>query len=390
MTYMAKRVQRYGTTIFSEMTALSIKHQSINLGQGFPNFAAPDFVKNAVKEALDKDINQYPPAIGRPRLRNAIAAKVKKHHGLDVDPNTQIVAMHGATECIFATIQSLVDPGDEVILFEPYYDSYVPSIEFAGGIPRYYTLRAPDWSIDPDALEALFNDKTKVIMINSPHNPSGKVFTRDELQMIADLCHKYDVIAVSDEVYEHITFDGVEHISIATLDGMGDRSVMIASVGKTFSVTGWKVGWVVSSPELCTAIFRTHQWVTFAGAAPLEEATAASLEWADEVGYYDDLSTMYQNKRDILIEGLSAAGFPVITPKGTYFTMVDISGLGFANDIEFCRYLTTEVGVTAIPPSAFYVDPADGANIARFAFCKTDEALLAASEVLKKAYSVTT
>ncbi|MGB1250924.1 MAG: methionine aminotransferase [Candidatus Promineifilaceae bacterium] len=387
MTYMARRVQHYGTTIFSEMTALSIKHKSINLGQGFPNFAAPDFVKNAVKEALDKDINQYPPAIGRPRLRNAIAAKVAKHHGLIVDPATQIVAMHGATECIFSSIQSLVDPGDEVILFEPYYDSYVPSVEFAGGVPRYYTLRAPDWSIDPDALEALFSDKTKVIIINSPHNPSGKVFTREELQMIADLCHKYDVIAVSDEVYEHIIFDGVEHISIATLDGMAERTVMIASVGKTFSVTGWKVGWVVSSPELCTAIFRTHQWVTFAGAAPLEEATAASLEWADEVGYYDELGTLYQKKRDILIEGLSAAGFPVITPKGTYFTMVDISGLGFANDIEFCRYLTKEVGVTAIPPSAFYVNPADGANIARFAFCKTDEALLAASDVLKKAYS---
>ncbi len=375
MSYMARRVRHYGTTIFTEMTNLANEYNAVNLGQGFPNFAAPDFVKTAAQAAISADINQYPPAIGRPRLRNALAAKYARHYGMEIDPDTQIVAMHGATECLFATIQSLVDPGDEVIIFEPYFDTYVPCVEFAGGTPVYYTLEAPHWEINPDKLAALFSDKTKLILINTPHNPTGKLFSRAELQMIANLCQQHDVVAISDEVYEHIVFDEAKHIPIATLPNMAERTVTISSIGKTFSVTGWKVGWAVASADICTAIFRSHQWITFAGAAPLEEASAASLEWADETGYYDELRTMYQKKRDTLLAALNAAKLPVITPKGTYFAMVDIRQLGFTDDRAFCTYLTKEVGVTPIPPSFFYTTPNAGTDLARFAFCKTDEAL---------------
>lgn len=384
MTYMAQRIQGFGATIFSEMTNLANEYGAINLGQGFPDFAAPDFVKAAAQQAIGAEINQYPPAIGRKSLRNTISAKMKRHYGLQLDPDTQISATHGATEAIFATILSLIDPGDEVLIFEPYYDSYLPSIEYAGGIPRFYTLRPPDWHIDPARLAGLFNDKTKLIIINTPHNPTGKVYTRAELQLIADLCQKYDVIAVCDEVYEHIIFDGVEHIPLATLDGMAERTVTISSAGKTFSVTGWKVGWVTGSAELAQAVLKTRQWTTFAGAAPLEEATAIALNLADENGYYDWLRTMYQAKRDLLVEALEAVGLPVIMPQGTYFAMVDIAELDFANDREFCYYLTKEVGVTAIPPSVFYTTPNEGTTLARFAFCKRDASLHAAKEKLKQ------
>ncbi len=384
MSYMAQRVQHYGTTIFTEMTNLANEYGAVNLGQGFPNFAAPEFVKEAARAAISADINQYPPAIGRSRLRHALAAKYARHYNMELDPASQIVAMHGATECLFATIQSLVDPGDEVIIFEPYFDTYVPCVEFAGGTPVYYTLEAPKWEIEPDKLAALFSDKTKLILINTPHNPTGKLFSRAELQMIADLCQQYDVIAISDEVYEHIVFDEAQHIPIATLPGMADRTVTISSIGKSFSVTGWKVGWAIGSAEICTAIFRSHQWITFAGAAPLEEASAAALEWADETGYYAQLQAMYQRKRDTLLSALNEANLPVITPAGTYFAMVDISELGFANDRDFCTYLTKEIGVTPIPPSFFYTTPNAGTDLARFAFCKTDEALAEAADRLQK------
>ena len=383
MTYMAKRVQHFGATIFSEMTNLAREHGAINLGQGFPDFAAPDFVKDAAKAAISADINQYPPAIGLPRLRNALATKMSKLYGMDVDPATQIVTMTGATESLFASIQSLVNPGDECIVFEPYYDSYIPGIEFAGGIPKYYTLKPPEWTIDPDRLEALFSDKTRLVMINTPHNPTGKVFTPDELKIIADLCQKYDALVISDEVYEHLVYDGAQHVPMATIDGMADRTVTISSIGKSFSVTGWKIGWAIASPTICDAILRSHQWITFAGTAPLQEASAVALEHANESNYYTDIAALYQAKRDMLIGALEAANFPCITPKGTYFAMVDISDLNHANDREFCYYLTKEVGVTAIPPSVFYNTPGEGTTLTRFAFCKTDEAMLAAGERLR-------
>lgn len=382
MTYMAQRVSGFGMTIFAEMTALANKHQAVNLGQGFPDFAAPPFLKQAAIKAIQGDINQYAPGNGRPALREIIAKKMRKQYGLMVDPATEITVTNGATEAIFATILGLIDPGDEVILFEPFYDSYLPAVQIAGGIPRFYTLRPPDWSLETEALSALFSDHTKLILINTPHNPTGKVYTKNELQLIADLCRKHDVIAMTDEVYEHIIFDGVEHIPLATLPGMAERTVIISSAGKTFSVTGWKVGWAIAPPELSQAIFRAHQFMTFCGAAPLQEGVAVALE--TPMDYYTELAAMYQGHRDFLAEALYQAGLTPIIPDGTYFMMVDISHLGFADDRAFCRYLTSEVGVAAIPPSAFYHNPADGANLVRFAFCKTRETLAEAAERLIK------
>lgn len=387
MTRISDRVNSFNTSIFAEMTALANQHQAINLGQGFPDFAAPEFIKSAAVEAIRVEINQYAPGRGSLPLRAALARKYERQYRLMFDPNSEIGITVGATEAIFASIMGLVNPGDEVILFEPFYDSYVPAVQFAGGIPRFYTLRPPDWSLDPDALGALFTDRTRLILVNSPHNPTGKVFTREELTVIAELCQQHDVIALTDEVYEHIIFDGLPHIPMATLPGMRDRTLTISSIGKTFSVTGWKVGWVAGPADLVQGMFRVRQFVSFCGAAPLQHAAASALEVSDS--YYDDLRTMYQAKRDMLVEGLQRVGLQPLTPGGTYFVMVDIRNLDFPDDVAFCKYLTTEVGVAAIPPSAFYYHPVDGAGLARFAFCKTDAVLEAAVERLRVGFRQT-
>lgn len=382
MSVLAKRVQGFGTTIFTEMTALAVAHQAVNLGQGFPDFAAPDFVKEAAQAAIAAEVNQYAPSYGRPALKQAIAAKMKRHYGLEVDPERELLVTHGATEALCAAVLGLVDPGDEVIIFEPFYDSYVPNVILAGGTPRFYTLRQPDWAIEREALAALFNEKTKLIILNTPHNPTGKVYSKAELGLIAELCREYDVIALTDEVYEHIIFDGRSHHLLTQFPGMAERTLTVSSLGKTFSVTGWKIGWVIGPPELLLAAFRTHQFMTFCGAAPLQEAAATAV--ATDETYYRGLIADYQQKRDFLMQVLNEAGLPTITPAGTYFVMVDISDLGFADDVSFCRHLTTEVGVAAIPPSAFFHDPADGAKLARFAFCKSQPVLEEAARRLQK------
>lgn len=382
MSYMAQRVAGFGTTIFYEMTTLANEHQAINLGQGFPDFAAPDFMKEAAVAAIQSDINQYAPANGRPALREAVAQKVADFYGVQVDPNTEVTILHGATEGIFATIMGVVNPGDEVIVFEPFYDSYVPAIKMAGGIPRFYTLRPPDWQIDEAELAALFNNKTKLIIVNTPHNPTGKVFNETELKLTANLCQKHDVIAMTDEVYEHIIFDGHQHLTLYNFPGMAQRTVMVSSLGKTFSVTGWKVGWTVAQPELSRAIFRAHQFMTFCGAAPLQEAAVTAV--SQPKAFYTELTQFYTHKRNFLVDALKSAGLSPINTSGTYFVMVDISKLGFADDVAFCRYLTTEVGVAAIPPSAFYSTPADGAGLARFAFCKEEKTLAEAAKRLQR------
>jgi len=384
MNAMARRVQGFGTTIFTEMTRLANEHEAINLGQGFPDFEAPWFIKEAARKAVKADINQYAPGRGQPRLREAIAATMGRRYGLAVDAEREVVVTHGATEALFATIMSQVNPGDEVILFEPYYDAYVPDVQMAGGVARYYPLQPPAWRIDREKLASLFNEKSRLIVVNSPHNPTGKVYDEEELALIAELCQEHDVVAVTDEVYEFITFDGTRHRPLVSLPGMAERTITISSAGKTFSVTGWKVGWAVAAPALAEAIFRAHQFITFSGAAPLQEATAVALETAEEHGYYEELQETYQRKRDYLASALEAAGLPPITPQGTYFIMVDIGGLGFADDVAFCRHLTTEVGVAAIPPSAFYTTPGGGETVARFAFCKTDAALEEAAERLQR------
>ena len=386
MKGMAQRVQGFGTTIFTEMTNLANEHRAINLGQGFPDFAAPPFIKEAAQAAVKADVNQYAPGRGRLRLREAIAATMARRYGMAVDAEKEVVVTHGATEALCATILSLVEPGDEVILFEPYYDAYVPDVQMAGGVARYYPLRPPEWRIEREKLASLFNEKTKLIVVNSPHNPTGKVYDDAELEMIAVLCREHDVVAVTDEVYEFITFDGVVHRPLASLPGMAERTITISSAGKTFSVTGWKVGWAVAPPPLADAIFRAHQFITFSGAAPLQEATAVALETADEHAYYETLQENYQEKRDFLASALEAAGLTPIKPQGTYFIMVDISSLDFADDVAFCRHLTTDVGVAAIPPSAFYTTPGGGESVARFAFCKTDKALEEAAMRLQRLY----
>jgi N-succinyldiaminopimelate aminotransferase len=373
MTYMARRVSHFGTTIFFEMTRLANQYQAVNLGQGFPNFSGPDFLKQAAIKAIEDDINQYAPGSGRVRLREAIAQKMARFYGLPVDPDSEVIVTHGATEAIFGAILGLVDPGDEVIIFEPYYDSYLPAVQIAGGVPRMYTLRPPDWAVDEDRLAALFSDSTKLILVNTPHNPTGKVFSEAELRVVADLCIKHDVIAVMDEVYEHIIFDGQQHISMAALPGMANRTVTISSLGKSFSMTGWKVGWAVATSELVQALFRVHQFMVYCGVAPLQEAAVTALQ--APLDYYVELAAMYQSNRDFLAGALLQAGLIPIIPKGTYFMMADISQLDFDDDVAFCRHLTIEVGVAAIPPSAFYHDPADGATLARFAFCKTRDVL---------------
>lgn len=381
---VARRVAGSGETVFAEMTALARKHGTINLGQGFPDFAAPAFVKAAAQKAIAQDVNQYAPDRGLLVLREALAAKYALHEGRRIDPDREVTVTAGATEGIFAAMMGLIDPGDEVILFEPYYDSYVPAVRFAGGVPRFCTLRPPSWEIDEGVLRGLFNERTKLVVVNTPHNPTGKVFDEGELALIGELCVEWGVTAVVDAVYEHILFDGAVYCPLTAVAGMAERTVTISSVGKTFSVTGWKVGWAVGPAPLVEAVTLAHQFITFCAAAPLQAATAESLNLAAQNGYYETLRELYEAKRDFLMMALNEAGLPAIKPAGTYFVMVDISGLGFADDVAFCRYLTREVGVAAIPPSAFYENRKDGATVARFAFCKTDEALGEAAVRLKR------
>jgi N-succinyldiaminopimelate aminotransferase len=380
----ATRVSTFGTTIFAEMTQLAIQHNAINLSQGFPDFDGPAEIKAAAIAAINDSKNQYAISNGQPDLRKGIAAHAKRFYNQEANPDTEITVVSGATEGLFSSIMGVLNPGDEAIIIEPFYDSYAPDVIMAGGVPRYVPLRAPDWHLDPDELTRAFNDKTKLIIVNTPHNPTGKVFSQSELQLIADLCLKWNVIAISDEVYEHIIFDNTKHFRLAQLDGMRERTITISSHGKSFSFTGWKIGWCIAPPDLTTAIRRAHQFVTFASGTPFQHAAVNALSLDDE--YYAALIRDYQTKRDFLANALSHAGLDVSIPQGTYFIMAGIQPLGFNDDVTFCRHLTQEVGVAAIPPSAFYSDDHKslGKSYARFAFCKKMETLEKAAERLKK------
>jgi len=399
----AQRVRSFGTTVFAEYTALAIQHNAVNLGQGFPNFPAPDFVKEAAQRAIAGDLNQYARSAGHPRLINALANVYGPLFGRELNPQREIVVTVGATEGIFATVQALVQEGDEVVLIEPFYDSYAPSVIMAGGTPVYVPLRpqpnaatSADWVLDLAELEAAFTERTRLLIINTPQNPCGKVFTRAELQQIATLVQKHDILVLSDEVYEWMTYSdpvrAVEHVRIATLPGMWERTVTLGSAGKTFSVTGWKIGWAITCEKLAHAIFMAHQWIPFAVATPLQEAVGIALEVTPEHDYFTWLSKMYQAKRDILLEVLHDVGLPPLTPDGSYFILVDTSGLdapleaGVRRDVSLCRWFTRDVGVAAIPPSHFY-SPAHQYltdNLVRFCFCKTDEMLEEAAHRLQK------
>lgn len=379
---MARRVHPIGVSIFSEMSRLALEHKAVNLSQGFPDFETPDWIKEAAREAISRGINQYAISNGSARLRKAVSVKSERTMGIHWDENREVTVTNGCTEAIFDVMQAMVNPGDEVIVFEPYYDSYVPSIEIAGGTVRFVTLTAPYWSFEPDLLANAFNSKTRAIIVNTPHNPTGKVFTADEMAFIADLCKQHDVLAITDEVYEHLVYDDAKHIYMASLPGMRDRTITMSSASKTFSVTGWKAGWVVAAPDLTDAIRRVHQFVTYCSAAPLQEAIAIALEQAETNGYYDQFAQEYKPRLDMLYDYLKRAGLHPIRPQGTFFVMSDISGLGFEDDVAFSRYMTAEVGVACIPPSAFYSTSDDGKRLARWCFAKRDETLHAAGERL--------
>jgi aspartate/methionine/tyrosine aminotransferase len=379
----ARRTSGFGTSIFTEISALAVTHDAVNLGQGFPDFPAPSFIKEAAMRAIREDRNQYAPAAGLPRLRAALAERWARLHGVPADADEVTVAS-GATELLHDAVLAIVEPGDEVIVFEPTYDAYVPDIVMAGGVPRPVALRPPEWRWDPDELRRAFGPRTRAVILNTPHNPTGKVFAREELEELAALCRAHDVVAITDEVYSEIIFDGAAHVPIATLPGMRQRTISIDSMGKTFSVTGWKVGWAIAPEPLTRAIRAVHQFVTFTNSVPFQEALADALTLAETHGYYDELRAAYGARRDRLAAILREAGLSPMSARGAYFLLTDITPFGFPDDATFCRHLCTEVGVAAIPTSVFYTDPKTAPPLARFCFAKREETIEAAALRLKK------
>ena len=363
-----------GTTIFTVMSALATEHKSINLGQGFPDTDGPPDIVQAAADALLDGRNQYPPMPGIPELRQAVAGHARRFYDLKVDWQTGVTVTSGATEAITASLMALLDPGDEVVLIEPLYDTYVPVVRMLGAIPRVVRLTPPDWSLPMAELEAAFGPRTKAILFNSPMNPCGKVFTRAELDCIANLLERHDAYAICDEVYEHLTFDGRRHVPLMTLPGMYERTMRIGSAGKTFSLTGWKVGYVTAPPQLTPLVAKAHQNLTFTTPPNLQRAVAVGL--AKDDAYFAGLAATLQARRDQLAEGLAGIGLSVLPSGGTYFITTDFSPLGFnGDDVAFCRHITEQAGVTAIPVSAFYEEPDAPRHYARFAFCKRPEVL---------------
>jgi N-succinyldiaminopimelate aminotransferase len=380
--HLVERMQPFVTTIFAEMSALAVRTGAINLGQGFPDTDGPQSLLEDAVAAIRGGANQYPPGIGIPELRRAIADHQRRFYGLEVDPDTEVLVTAGATEAIAATILALAGPGDEVVTFEPYYDSYAASIALAGATRRTVLLRKPDFSFDDADLRAAFGARTRLILLNSPHNPTGKVFSRMELERIAGLAREYDAVVVTDEVYEHQTFDGIPHLPMVTLPGMAERTVTISSAGKTFSVTGWKIGWLHAPAPLTTAVRAVKQFLTYVNGAPFQPAVAAALSLDD--GFFAALATDLQSKRDLLSTGLREAGFDVFTPRGTYFVLADAAPLGYDDALELCTTLPSRVGVAAVPVSVFHDDKDVARSLVRFAFCKRDHVLAEAVDRLAR------
>ena len=376
---VSQRSQRFTESVIREMTRLCQQHNGVNLAQGFPDFPAPDALKEAAAAAVRADLNQYAITWGAKRLRDSLVAKTLRFTGLAYDPETEVTVCCGSTECMAATLLALVDPGDEVIVFEPFYENYGPDAILCDARPRFVRLREPDWTYDPAELEAAFSNRTRAIVLNTPNNPTGKVFTRAELEHVATLCRRWNAVAVTDEIYEHILYDG-KHIPIATLEGMRERTVIISGASKTFSVTGWRVGWCLAPPELTNAIRKVHDFLTVGAPAPLQEAVATALELPDV--YFRDLAERYRERRDYLVPALEVAGFRTFAPRGAYYVMTDISGFGYSDDVAFARHLVSEIGVAAVPGSSFYSDPAAGRQRLRFHFARRRETLEAAVQRL--------
>jgi aspartate/methionine/tyrosine aminotransferase len=389
----SKKATQFTESVIREMTRLNELYGGVNLSQGFPDFPAPAAIKDAACAAINADLNQYAVTWGARPLREAVAREFTRRYGLEIVPDEQVTVCCGSTEAMMATMMAIIDPGDEVVIFEPFYENYGPDAILSGATPRYVTLHEPeaaaapgaphgDWWFDPDELAAAFNDRTKAIIINTPNNPTGKVFSKDELEMIAALCRKWDAVAISDEIYEHIIYDGRQHIPIATIDGMADRTITLNGLSKTYSVTGWRVGWTISPPSLTGAIRKVHDFLTVGAAAPLQEAGAVALGLPDD--YYAKLAASYQQRRDVLLDILERHHFTCYKPLGAYYIMTDISVFGFGDDVEFARYLVKDVGVAAVPGSSFYKNPATGRAKLRFCFCKRDETLMEADRRLEK------
>ena len=364
---LAHRLEGIPPTIFSEMSALAARTQSVNLGQGFPDVDGPPEVIARAVHALESGLNQYAPGPGTPPLRQAIARHQQRHYGIELDPDSQVVVTTGCTEGIAAALLGLVNPGDEVIVLEPYYDSYPAMIQMAGGVRRPVTLRSPDFRLDVDELRAAVTPRTRFVLLNSPHNPTGTVLTRDELQAVADLAIEHDLVVITDEVYEHLVYDGLEHVPLATLPGMFERTLSLSSAGKSYSFTGWKVGWATGPAELVGAVLAAKQWLTFTSGSPLQPAVAFALDEAPD--FPATLAADLRARRDLLCAGLADVGLDVRVPEGTYFATTDISALGWADSSAFCLALPERAGVVAIPTQGFY-DSDAGRHLVRWAFCK--------------------
>ena len=379
------RVSSFGETVFATYTRLAEQYGAVNLGQGFPDFAPPDFALDALREAASGP-QQYAPLPGLPVLLEAVANKMSVSLGREVSAPENVQITVGATEALFAIMQAFVGPGDEVVVLEPFYDAYPADVIMAGGVPKFVALepQGNDWILDVDALTAAFTAKTKAIILNTPHNPTGKVFTATELDQIVALAERYDALIISDEVYEHIAF--TEHVSVASRPGAWERTLSVSSIGKTFSVTGWKVGWAVGPESLITPLRRAHQWIPFVVATPLQKASAELLKLAETNGYYAELKNMFRRKRDLLLAQLEGTPFRAFLPQGGYFVIADSTALGYKDDIDLCNALPERVGVVAIPPSAFYSDAHKhlAKNLVRFAYCKSDEAILEAGKRLHR------
>jgi len=379
---LSVRAEQFTESVIREMTRLAMKHNAVNLSQGFPDFAAPAEIKEAARQAIADDINQYAITWGAKPLRDAVVAKFERTQGVKYDPEREITVCCGSTEAMMAVMMAIINPGDEVVVFEPFYENYGPDAILSGATPRFVKLRTPDWSFDEKELAAAFGPKTKAIILNTPNNPTGKVFTRAELEFIRDLCVRWNVFCVSDEIYEHILYDGAEHVSMAGIEGMRDRTIVINGLSKTYSVTGWRVGWALAPPAATNSIRKVHDFLTVGAAAPLQQAGAMALQFPQ--AYYDKLAVTYAAKRERLVKILQEAGFTVFKPRGAYYIMTDISAFGYPDDVTFGKYLVEKIGVAVVPGSSFYRDAADGAKQVRFTFCKKEETLAAAEQRLSK------
>jgi aspartate/methionine/tyrosine aminotransferase len=383
---VSEKASRFTESVIREMTREALKHGAVNLSQGFPDFPAPAEIKRAAAEAIADDVNQYAITWGAKDFRDAIAEKTKRYLGLDVDPEAEITVTCGSTEGMIAAMMACVDPGEEVVVFEPFYENYAPDAILSGATPRYVPLRAPEWTFDREELRAAFNSRTKAVILCNPNNPTGKVFTREEMEFIASLCREHDALCFTDEIYEHILYPRedkeVTHISMAQLEDMRGRTVVINSMSKTYSVTGWRVGYCIAPPDITSAVRKVHDFLTVGAAAPLQRAGAFALRLPPS--YYDELQREYRRRRDVIVPVLEEAGFKVFRPDGAYYVMTDISAFGFRDDIEFTRFLVREIGVACVPGSSFYSRPELGSQQVRFCFCKKDETLDAAAERLQR------